>query len=176
MAAHSRVSTRMALGYYLLFKSKHQPAQQPLPLVHRIDQVQCSQTKAVLDRIYEANRRLIQHSDKKTQAILEKQWNELERLVQQSDVRTQQDRETLLTVSSFYNFHFAYRRSEHGSIDSRLILAASVSSEGEGGTLIGMDPRHSFLSISLCCPLATCVHVHVLCFCASLSFSSRSCD
>ena len=101
----------MALGYYLLFKSKHHSAQQqqPLPLVHRIDQVQCTQAKAVLERIYDANRRLIQHSDKKTQAILEKQWNELERLVQQSDVWTQQARESLLTVSIFYSSHLEYR-------------------------------------------------------------------
>ena len=54
--------------------------------------------KTLLDKIYEANRRLIKHSDVKTQAVLEKEWNDLQKSLHEIQMNIKQKCETLVQV------------------------------------------------------------------------------
>lgn len=54
--------------------------------------------KALLDKIYEANRRLIKQSDAKTQAVLEKEWNDLQKSLHEIQMNIKQKCETLVQV------------------------------------------------------------------------------
>ncbi|CAF1053347.1 unnamed protein product [Adineta ricciae] len=94
-------------NYYRLLRNKCEKQQQELQTanISKIAQIKQGsyvttidndELKALLDKIYEANRRLIKHSDVKTQAVLEKEWNDLQKSLHEIQMNIKQKCETLV--------------------------------------------------------------------------------
>jgi hypothetical protein len=81
---------------------------------------QNEEIRHLLEKIYETNRQLIDHSDLKTQSILEKEWSDLQKSSSDIDIHIKQRSDTLVSVRDFGRKRRDGRSEDHSSIEGLL--------------------------------------------------------